>query len=318
MQSCVLITADRKLHGMKVIALNGFLTRIDKTVIITGATSGIGLAAAKALAGRGAFVIGVGRSQTKCAQAEKDIRAASPGAQIIFLLADLSSQRQVRNLAVQARRLIEEHRQGRLDVLVNNAGAVASKYSETEDGIEFQFAVNHLAPFLLTHELLPLLQAADSGRVLTVSSMSHYHIRMHWSDLMYRNGYNTLIVYKQSKLANVLFTAEFNRRINHDSPLRAYAIDPGLVNTEIGLKRTDGLSRWFWNWRRSKGDSPEKGAETIVYLACEAELKTPQEIYWKAKQPKPASLAAHNQDDARRLWQLSERMCGIDQEEIYP
>jgi len=313
-----------------VNALNENLTRIDKTILITGATSGIGLAAAKALAGRGAFVIAVGRSQTKCAQAEMQIRAAFPQARIHFLLADLSSQRQVRNLAVQARRVITEHGQSGdkehrrdkehlwLDVLVNNAGAVASKYTESEDGIELQFAVNHLAPFLLTHELLPLLQAAPSGRVLTVSSMSHYHIRMHWADLMYRVGYNTLIVYKQSKLANVLFTAELNRRIDGASPLRAYAIDPGLVNTEIGLKGTDNLSRWFWNWRRSKGDSPEKGAETIVYLACEPVLKTPQEIYWKANRPKPASRAAHNLEDARRLWQRSERLCGIAQEDFYP
>jgi len=294
------------------------LNTLNKTILITGATAGIGLAAAKGLAGRGAFVIGVGRSVEKCSQAEDQIREAFPHAQVVFLLADLASQCQVRDLAAQAHRVIQTQPQGCLDVLVNNAGAVSSKYTETQDGIETQFAVNHLAPFLLTHELKPLLLAAASGRVLTVSSMSHYHIRMHWGDLMYRVGYNTLIVYKQTKLANVLFTAEFNRRVDSTSSLRAYAIDPGLVNTEIGLKGTDGLARWFWNWRRSKGDSPEKGAETIVYLASEPHIHPPDEIYWKAKKPKQASHAALNRQDANRLWQISERLCGIDQDELYP
>ncbi len=279
-----------------------------KTIVITGATAGIGRAAAQALAARGANIIGIGRSAARCTETQQAILEAHPKAKISFKLADLSSQRQVRRLAAELRHDIEK-----IDVLVNNAGTVSSWYAATEDSYELQFAVNHLAPFLLTHELLPLLEAAPVARVLTVSSGSHYRTRMHWSNVMLSKNYNCLLAYKQSKLANVLFTAEFNRRMGSDSSVRAYAVDPGLVHTDIGLKGTGGIVQWVWERRSNGGVSPEQGAETAIFLASAPTLEDPKAIYWKDCQPKRPSRYALRKPEAARLWELSERLCGIGQ-----
>jgi NAD(P)-dependent dehydrogenase (short-subunit alcohol dehydrogenase family) len=285
-----------------------------KTIAITGATAGIGLAALRELAGRGAHVIGVGRSAEKCAGVRTDVLAEHPGARLSFVVADLASQRQVRALAVDIRERLDGAAGAPvLDVLINNAGTVASWYMATEDGYELQFAVNHLAPFLLTHELLPALRGpkaggAESGRVLTVSSGSHRGARIRWQDVMMRQGYGVLAAYKQSKLANVLFSAEFNRRMA-GSGVRAYAVDPGLVNTEIGLKGTSGVERLVWSLRRRGGVSPAEGASTLVYLASEP--SPGDALYWKDCAPVQPSDEARSAAEAARLWALSERLCGI-------
>jgi NAD(P)-dependent dehydrogenase (short-subunit alcohol dehydrogenase family) len=282
-----------------------------KTVLITGATSGIGLAAARALAENGCRVIGVGRSAPRCAQAENAVRTGAPGARVDYLAADLSSQRQIRALAATVRdRLLEEG--AGLDVLINNAGVVSTWYMTSEDGYEMQFAVNHLAPFLLTRELLPMLERSGSARIIATSSGSHYRTRMRWHDVMFRNGYNCLSVYKQSKLANVLFTHELNRRLGHASGLRAYAVDPGLVDTAIGEKWTTGIARWFWRRRRRRGITPQKAAETIVHLATSAALEDPLASYWKECRPMRPSRYSEREAAMRRLWELSERLCGTD------
>jgi NAD(P)-dependent dehydrogenase (short-subunit alcohol dehydrogenase family) len=284
----------------------------NKTIVITGATAGIGLAAARALAGRGAYVIGVGRSVGRCGEARKAVLAECPDARIDFCTADLSSQRQVRELGASIRKYVEAVGEHKVDVLINNAGTVSSWYVATEDGYELQFAVNHLAPFLLTHELMALLQLAPSARVITTSSGSHFRTSMHWADVMYRRHYSCLAVYKQSKLANVLFTAELKRRLGMGSHVRAYAADPGLVNTEIGLKGTGGIEGWVWQWRRGGGVSPEHGAATAVFLATEPLLENPDEIYWKDCRPVQPSQYARRPEQAARLWKMSERLCGIE------
>ncbi|NPV77575.1 MAG: SDR family NAD(P)-dependent oxidoreductase [Anaerolineae bacterium] len=283
-----------------------------RTMVVTGATSGIGFAALQALAERGAFVIGVGRSEARIAEAQTAVLSQNPSVQVSFCLADLSSQRQVRALAAELRTRISEAAGGVLDVLVNNAATVANWYTATEDGYELQFAVNHLAPFLLTHELLPLLKAAPAGRVVTVSSASHRHARIHWEDVMLRRNYNTLQAYQQSKLANVLFSYELNRRLGPGSRLRAYAADPGLVNTEIGLKGTSGIVRWVWQWRRAGGASPERGAATVVHLAADPAVQGSPQVYWKNCRPLAPSGYAQREEEAARLWELSERLCGIE------
>ncbi len=292
--------------------------REAKTVVITGATSGIGLAAARQLAGLGFRVIGAGRDATRCADAEASIRNGAPGARVDYLVADLASQRQVRALAAEIRRRLEEESEGRLDILINNAGTFSTWYVATEDGYETQFAVNHLAPFLLTLELLPLLQRSGSARVLTTSSGSHYGTRMHWRDVMYRRGYNCLWAYKQSKLANVLFTREFHRRLGPVTGIRAYAVDPGLVDTAIGEKGTSGLVRWFWRMRRRGGVSPDEAAGTIVHLASAQVLQDPEACYWKDCRPKRPSRYAEREEAGRRLWELSERLCGITLNSLLP
>ncbi len=288
--------------------MNNANTMQGKTVVITGATSGIGFAAARELARMGAFVIGVGRDAGHCAQAAAAIRAACPQAQVSYLLTDLSSLKQVRQLAVDAKAILTD---GRLDVLINNAAMVTNLRTVTEDGYETQFAVNHLAPFLLTHELLPALQAAPAARVLTVSSNSHRGARIRWADPMLRRGYNTLRAYRQSKVANVLFTVEFNRRYAESIGVRACAVDPGLVNTHIGSKGTWGLVRRVWDWRRKKGKTPEEGAATIVFLAANPDVVGEDEIYWKDCRPIPPDPYALREDEAARLWALSEQLCGL-------
>jgi NAD(P)-dependent dehydrogenase (short-subunit alcohol dehydrogenase family) len=281
-----------------------------KTIVITGASSGIGFEAARELAGRGAMVIGVGRSAERCAKAEQTILADFPAARISYVLADLSSQRQVRAAAEKIRVTCFTAGEGKLDVLINNAGGMASWYMATEDGYELQFAVNHLAPFLLTHELLAHLKAAPSARIITVSSASHRFMRINWGDVMMRKFYNPLLAYKQSKLANVLFSYQLNRRLK-DIPICAYAVDPGLVNTTIGQKGTTGIVNWIWKIRRLGGVDPRLGAATVIYLASEPSVEGKRDVYWKDCRPISPSRYAQREDVAARLWGLSERLCGI-------
>jgi retinol dehydrogenase 12 len=285
-----------------------------KTIVVTGATAGIGRAAVAAFAARGAQVIGVGRSAARCAEAQQSIQAKTPGARLSFFVADLSSQRQITDLAHRIRESVESVGAGKIDALINNAGAVSSWYTTTEDGYELQFAINHLAPFRLTYELMPLLRRAPAARVITTSSGSHYRSKMHWPDVMHRRHYNCLLAYKQSKLANVLFTLELNRRLGDESGVRAYAADPGLVNTEIGLKGTSGIARWVWEKRRAQGASPEQGATTLIFLATDPSVEDTYAGYWKDCRPTQPSQFARRNEEAARLWELSERLCGISRD----
>jgi NAD(P)-dependent dehydrogenase (short-subunit alcohol dehydrogenase family) len=282
----------------------------DKSILITGATSGIGRQTAVTLAGLGVFVIGVGRSGQRCERAEQEIRARYPQASVQYLVADLSVQAQVRHLAEAVENLLRQKGRDRLDVLVNNAGTYAGRHVQTVDCVEFTFAVNHLAPFLLTHELLPLLQAAPGGRVITVSSDSHFGTFLNYPRLAHPLVYNGLWAYKVSKLSNILFTREFNRR-HRGNCLHAFAVDPGLVNTEIGLKNTDWFSRAVWASRRKKGVDPGVPVETIVFLAGEPGVESSQANYWHDCRPKEPSRAAQSDRSAARLWDLSCRLCGL-------
>jgi NAD(P)-dependent dehydrogenase (short-subunit alcohol dehydrogenase family) len=282
-----------------------------KTIIVTGATSGIGFEAAKKMASCQAFVIGVGRSQQKCEQAKERIRKVCSNAKVEFLVADLASLKQVRELAGVIEKVVRREGREHIDVLLNNAGTFSSWFISTAEGFELQFAVNHLAPFLLTHQLMPLLKAAPEGRVITVSSGSHYRTRINWKDIMMRRHYNCLMAYKQSKLANVLFSAELNRRLGYDSTVRALAVDPGLVNTDIGLKNTAGIARWIWLKRSKRGISPAEAAASIVYLAGEPSVHNSGHVYWKNCKPKRPSKYSEREDEALRLWELSEKLCGI-------
>ena len=285
----------------------------NKSYVVTGATSGIGLATAEMLARRGANLIGIGRSEDRCRKTEARLAALHPQASIHYFAADLSLQSQVRAAAEKIRASLRADGINGLDGLVNNAGTFTYWLALSAEGFETQWAVNHLAPFILTLELLPLLQAA-SGRVVTVSSDSHYAGRMHWDDLQLRRAYNGLHAYENTKLANVLFTREFNRRLGGRSGVKAFAVDPGLVKTEIGFKGTPALVRWVWNLRRSGGVSPEVPAGDIVSLLGEPSIQQSREVYWKGGKPKKSSRRAQDDIDALRLWVVSEKMVGINQD----
>ncbi len=284
-----------------------------RTIIITGATSGIGLATAKILAGTGAFVIGTGRSAERCRDAENSIRRECPSGRINYVLADLSSQQQIRTLAREIRSLLADNFETPvIDTLINNAGTFSGRFTETEDGLETTFAVNHLAPFLLTHELLPLLSQSKDGRIVTVGSGSHFHAKMKWNNLQLRRFYFGWTAYKQSKLGNVLFSAEFNRRFLEKNGIRAFVADPGLVQTAIALKNSGLVVKMFWKHHIKKGATPEEGAATSVYLATSPEIHDNDAIYWKYQKPMNPNPRALNAADARTLWEISCRLCHID------
>ena len=284
---------------------------LNKTFVVTGATSGIGLAVAEALAQRGAVVIGVGRSKERCVQAEERWRACHHQARAACLVADLSVQAEVRRLIEEISTLLATWGLTALDGLANVAGTFTFWQTLTPDGFETQWAVNHLAPFSLTLGLLPLLRQAPMARVVTVSSGSHYRTRLQWDDIQLQRRYQPLRAYKQTKLANVLFTAELNRRLGPASIVRAFAADPGLVRTEIGFKARSGLAHWIWKLRLWRAVPPEDAARGIVFLLSEPSLQGSDAIYWKDSHPQEPSSEAQNGYAARRLWELSELMRGV-------
>lgn len=277
-----------------------------KTAVITGATSGIGFAAAKALASEGWRVICVGRSKENSEAAKARLQDALPDADITFIYGDIAQQSEVHRAADNISSLLDAH-EGRLDALISNAGGVRNWYTTTEQGYELQFALNHLAGFLLTYRLLPCLVKA-SGRLILTGSSSHKHASIRWNDIMFEKRYSPLFAYKQSKLANMLFAKEFNRRYA-DKGVRAFVVDPGLVNTDIGSKQTGGLTHLFWELRKKSGVSPDRPAQTYKYLCTQAEH--PEGLYYHDCVPCAYSKYADNEEHAKRLFELSEQLCGI-------
>lgn len=275
-----------------------------KTVVITGATSGIGYAVTKALAAEGIRVIGIGRTQQTCEDAKAALLKDLPDADIVFFSGDLSSQSDVNAVADEILKLIGDRP---LSALINNAGGVRSRFIKTPDGCEFQFALNHLAGFLLTHRLWNAL-VKGSGRVIMTGSKSHKNAAMHWRDIMFKKHYSCLIAYKQSKLCNVLFARELMRRFEQ-SGVNAYVVDPGLVNTNIGNKQTGGIVNAFWNIRKRYGETPETVAKTYLYLIKES--PAPKGLYYKSCREVKYNPRADKADDAKRLFELSESLCGI-------
>jgi len=280
-----------------------------KTIILTGATSGIGFASAKKLASSGAYVIGVGRSEKRNQKSRQAILNEFPRAHVDYLFADLASQVQVNKLAEDIKVLLQGQEIKAVDVLVNNAGIYLEKKQTTEDGIEKTFAVNHLASFLLSHELMPLLQASNQGRIITVSSYAHRNTPLIIDRLDNPWPYIGLLAYKRSKLCNILFSYEFNRR--HDDKVTALALDPGLVDTSIGSKGSDGISDWVWRLRRKDGESPDVPAEAITYLAGIENVDTSQGYFYRNCEPEIPSINARSEDLAEKLWHRSCELTNI-------
>ena len=277
-----------------------------KTVIITGATSGIGLAVATKLVKKGYFVIGVGHSIENCDKAKKYILSEKPDGKIKYFVADLMQQREVNRVADVLEAYLTGNCNGELFALINNAGAVRSWFTTTEEGYEQQFALNHLAGFLLTYRLLPYIKKAH-GRVIMTGSNSHKGIKIHWNDVMLKKGYNPLIAYKQSKLCNILFAHGINVRLLKDG-VHAYTVDPGLVNTDIGNKQTGSLVNYIWSLRKKHGVNPEIPAETYVYL-CDQEF-SPEGLYYYLCRKQSYSRQV-TENNAAKLFDLSEKLCGI-------
>jgi NAD(P)-dependent dehydrogenase (short-subunit alcohol dehydrogenase family) len=282
-----------------------------KTIVITGATSGIGLATALTLTQQGYFVIGIGHNEAHCNQAREQIMSDNPKGKITFFVSDLMQQREVLHVAGELSKYITENCDGKLFALINNAGCVRSWYTTTEEGYEQQFALNYLAGFLLTYKLLPFIQKAN-GRIIMTGSESHKGIKVHWDDVMLRKGYNPLTAYKQSKLCNILFAKKLNDRFTSEG-IRAYVVDPGLVKTDIGNKQIGSLVNFVWEMRKKHGVSPEIPAKTFAFL-CEQEAAPVGLYYYLCRQNKYSKQVTSANAD--KLFELSEQLCGIKYEDL--
>jgi len=272
--------------------------------VVTGASSGIGKAASLALARLGATVVLVCRNAERGEAALAEVSAAAVAGKPALEITDLSSMAQVRELAGRL------SRRDRIDVLVNNAGLVLGDRRVTPDGFEYTFAVNHLAPFLLTNLLRANLLASAPSRVVTVSSAVHRGARLDLDDLQSERHYSGLRAYANGKLANILFTRELARQLD-DSGVTANCLHPGSVKTgfgnEGGTLLKVGLSAILPSLR-----SPEMGAFTLVYLASSPAVTDVTGGYYVSAARRRPSRAARNEATARRLWQLSAELTGLD------
>jgi NAD(P)-dependent dehydrogenase (short-subunit alcohol dehydrogenase family) len=273
----------------------------NRLCLITGANSGIGLVTARELARQGMDLIMVCRNAAKGEQARQDVLAASRTKKVDLLLSDLADFASVRKLAAEVR-----DRYGHLDVLVNNAGLMIDQRTTTPQGIETTFATNHLGPFLLTNLLLDLLRKGREPRIVHVSSEAHRFARFQPDDLVMPKKYSSMVVYGNSKLANILFSNELARRLAPDG-ITSNSLHPGVVKTNFGSGSSSvfslllGLARPFLL-------TAEQGAETSIYLAASPEVQGRTGLYYDKKKPKTPSQDARSDYFARELWELSSRV----------
>jgi retinol dehydrogenase 14 len=270
--------------------------------VVTGANRGIGRATAEGLAELGASLVLVCRRVDEGREVSRQI--ASRGLQPPDVVgADLSSQAAIRRAASEI-----QSRHPRLHVLINNAGIIPRQREVTVDGLEMQFAVNHLAYYLLTNLLLPQLRAGSPSRIVNVSSGAHTHASLDFEDLQSERGYNARDVYSRTKLANILFTYELARRLGRTG-VTCNCLTPGVVATRM-------LADYMGAPRRGEGDSsfgasPEEGAGTSVYLASAPEMATVSGKYFERRKPASSSRGSYDEAAARRVWEISERLTGL-------
>ena len=274
-----------------------------QNILVTGATGGLGKATAMGLAALGARVGIVGRDSTRLATAADDLRRDAANDDIDVFEADLSAQAEVRRLAAD---VLERY--PRLDVLVNNVGGLWAHRHVTADGLELTFALNHLAPFLLTSLLVDRMVADRRGRIVTVTSSAEAFGRIDFDDLQSTKAYSGQRAYNQSKLANVLFTYELARRLN-GTTVTANVVHPGVTNTSFGV--ADQPRSYSMSWMaRPFMRSPERGADSVVWAASSPELEGVTGGYFHDRRPKRSSERSHDEATAKRLWQVSEELVG--------
>jgi NAD(P)-dependent dehydrogenase (short-subunit alcohol dehydrogenase family) len=281
------------------------MTMEGKVVLITGANSGIGYETARGLAALGARVVMVCRDGDRCKSAKRGVEEAVPGAELETMLCDLASLADIRRFA---REFKDGH--DRLDVLFNNAATVPRQRQVTGDGIETQLAVNHLAPFLLTHLLMDLLMASSPSQVVTTASGTHVRGRVDLRDLQAERGYRPHGRYASTKLMNVMFTRSLARRLE-GTGVRANCLSPGLVDT--GLSRDYGPAM---RWLVKRFAKPrERGGETPVWVISSPELADVSGEYFRKMERKEVSKRAKDDAVAEALWRESERLVGLTEEE---
>lgn len=283
----------------------------DLTSLVTGANSGIGLETTRGLAEEGHRVLMLCRDEAKAEAAREDVVSDTGNEAVEIVLCDLSVQQRAQEAAREIRQRVDE-----LDVLVNNAGLVLDDRELTPDGHEYQFAVNHLAPFLLTHELLDPLRAAGEGgspaRVVNVASEAHRNVVSVPEGFQNREGYyQAFNVYSQTKLYNVLFTRELARRLD-PAVVTANCLHPGVIGSGFG-RQGPWYVRWFMKLAKPFLTSPEDGAETPLYLATSPEVEQATGGYYVDETEAKPSGKARDDELAARLWRTSEELTGAEE-----
>ena len=272
-----------------------------KTTIITGATSGIGKVTALAIARDGAHLVLPVRNMEKGEVLKAEIISETGNKSVELMLCDLASMDSIRSFAKEFMAKYD-----RLHLLVNNAGLWESKRKESADGIEMNFAVNHLAPFLMTHLLLDIIKKSAPARIINVSSTAHKYAKMNFDDLEGKKGWSSMKSYAQSKLANIFFTRKLARELE-GTGITVNCLHPGVVSTHL----FDKMPRFF---RRIFGlfmISSEKGAETSIFLATSPEVDEVSGVYFKKKKMAKTTRHAEDMKAADMLWEVSKEYCGL-------
>jgi|SRR5579859_13196 len=276
-----------------------------KVVVITGATSGIGQVAAEKLAGMGARLVLVARDKARGEAALARLRQVAPGVLPSIHYGDLSRLAEMKRVAAEIAAA-----EPRVDVLINNAGAMFGSRQLTEDGLELTFATNHMSYFVLTHGLRKSLQAAAPARVVSTSSDAHKGAKLDFNDLQAANKYGGFAVYGRSKLANILFTSELARRWA-GTGVTANSLHPGFVATRFG-DQSGGFFSYVIRAAKVVAISPEKGAETIVYLASSDEVADVSGKYFYKCRPATPTREGRDEEAAKRLWIETAKLAGIE------
>ncbi len=273
----------------------------DKVCVVTGASAGIGRVTALELARQGAHVVLVCRNREKGESAIAEIKAKTGSEKTELLLCDMSSQKDIRRAA---RDFLAKH--DRLDVLVNNAGAINDTYEKTVDGLELTFATNHLGYFLFTKLLLDCIKKSVPARIVNVASEAHKAGKVQWDDLQYQKGFSTMGTYSQSKLANILFTTELARRLE-GTGVTVNCVHPGVVASGFA-QNNKGIFKIFYSLAKPFLVTNEKGADTQIYLASSPEVDGVTGKYYVRRKPRTPTRAAQSTEDAKRLWDVSEEL----------
>jgi len=279
-----------------------------KTVVVTGGTSGIGEVAALRLAEKGARIVLIARDQARAAATLAKLKNANPTAAHAAHYGDLSALAEMKRVAGEV-----AASERRIDVLVNNAGAVFLAHKTSVDGLEMTFATNHMAYFVVTNILLDRLKATPGARIVSTASDAHRSGRLDFDDLQSEKSYGSFRVYGTSKLCNILFTREVARRLD-GSGVTANCLHPGFVGTRFGQNNASNIfTKLLRDAVMSLGISPEEGAKTIIHLASSPDVATISgEYFYKSKVAEPTA-AAQNDADARRLWDVSAKIAGLGQ-----
>jgi NAD(P)-dependent dehydrogenase (short-subunit alcohol dehydrogenase family) len=273
-----------------------------KTVVITGATSGIGEVAADRLAAKGARIVFIARDQKRGEEQLKHLNAIAPGREHRAFYGDLSRLSEMKRVGAEIATA-----EPKIDVLINNAGAAFMSRQVTEDGLEKTFALNHMSYFVLTHILRPRIPAG--GRIVSTASTAHRGTHLDFNDLQSEKGYSGFNVYGRSKLCNILFTRELARRLG-GTGLTANCLHPGFVATRFG-NANGGLFAIALGLAKNFALSPEQGAATIIYLASSPEVENTTGLYFDKCKPVTPSREAQSDADAKRLWDASDKIAGF-------